>query len=149
MSDHDFSTLDTPEHTATPPEETPRARLVLMRQGSETDVEFAVNPPCTIGRFDPQVGPVEIDLGGLDEGVYVSRRHAIIEYEEGVWKVRDLGSSNGTHVYPDGNPLAIQEAELTDGTELAFGSALFVFRMASADDETSELDASEISETES
>lgn len=103
-------------------------RLVLKRSGAETDIEFAVNSPATIGRFDPDVGPIDVDLGSIDESVYVSRKHASIVCEDGVWKIRDLGSSNGTFVLRDDFE-RVEEAELADGTELAFGNARFVFRL--------------------
>jgi len=37
-------------------------------------------------------------LGSLPEGQYVSRKHAKLTCEDGVWKIQDLGSSNGTFV---------------------------------------------------
>ncbi|MEJ5170900.1 MAG: FHA domain-containing protein [Fimbriimonadales bacterium] len=109
----------------------PVARLVLKREGAETEVDFVVRPPTVVGRFDPDVGPVDIDLGLLPEGVYVSRKHARIEYENGVWRIVDLGSSNGTFLLraPGGQFERIQEAELSDGAELAFGNVRFVFHV--------------------
>jgi pSer/pThr/pTyr-binding forkhead associated (FHA) protein len=102
-------------------------KLVLKRSGAETDVEFPVNPPTTIGRFDPGVGPIDIDLGSLTpEGSYVSRKHARIVCEDGKFVIKDLGSSNGTFVLRDDFE-RVEEAELTDGQEIAFGNARFVF----------------------
>src|SRR5271169_4443108 len=72
--------------------------LVLKRSGAETDISFTLNPPSIVGRFDPTVGPIDVDLGSLPEGSYVSRKHAKITCEDGVWKVHDLGSSNGTFI---------------------------------------------------
>lgn len=102
-------------------------RLVVKRSGAETEVEFPVNPPAVIGRFDPAVGPIDIDLGGLPEGSYVSRKHAKIVFEDGVWKVKDMGSSNGTFLLKDGDFAREDEAELHDGAEIALGNARFVF----------------------
>lgn len=103
-------------------------RLVVKRSGAETDVEFPVNPPCVIGRFDPSVGPIDIDLGSLPEGSYVSRKHAKITCEDGVWKVSDMGSSNGTFLL--GSDFEkVDEAELHDGSEIALGNARFVFHL--------------------
>jgi pSer/pThr/pTyr-binding forkhead associated (FHA) protein len=102
-------------------------KLVLKRSGAETDVEFPVNPPTTIGRFDPGVGPIDIDLGSLTpEGSYVSRKHARIVCEDGKFVIKDLGSSNGTFVLRDDFE-RVEEAELNDGQEIAFGNARFVF----------------------
>jgi pSer/pThr/pTyr-binding forkhead associated (FHA) protein len=104
-------------------------RLIVKRSGAETDTEFPVNPPAVIGRFDPSVGPVDVDLGAIPEGVYVSRKHAKITCEDGVWKLHDLGSSNGTFVLRSDFE-RVDEAELADGQEFALGNARFVFRIA-------------------
>lgn len=106
------------------------ARLVLKRAGAETDITFPVNPPTFIGRFDPSVGPIDVDLGTLTpEGGYVSRKHAKITVEDGVYTLHDLGSSNGTFVLRDDFE-RVDQVELTDGQEIAFGNARFVFRIA-------------------
>ncbi|MBX3118338.1 MAG: FHA domain-containing protein [Fimbriimonadaceae bacterium] len=106
-----------------------QARLIVKRQGIETDSVFPLNPPSTIGRFDPGVGPIDVDLADLPEGVYVSRKHAKITCEDDVWKIVDLGSSNGTFVLRDDFE-RVEEAELADGTEFALGNARFVFRLS-------------------
>jgi hypothetical protein len=103
--------------------------LVLKRHGAETDIAYPVNPPAVIGRFDPSVGPIDVDLGTLEpEGVYISRKHAKIVCEEDVWKIVDLGSSNGTFVLRSDFE-KVDEAELADGTEIALGNARFVFHL--------------------
>ena len=110
-----------------PAEDGDQPRLVLKRAGAETDITFAVAPPAVIGRFDPALGPIDVDLGNIDEAVYVSRKHARIECNDGVWSIHDLGSSNGTFVLRDDFE-RIEEAAIEDGTEIAFGNARFVFR---------------------
>lgn len=109
-----------------PEEEISGPRLVLRRNGQDTEHVFPLAPPCVIGRFDPSVGPVDVDLGTVDEGVYVSRKHAKITEEDGVYRIEDMGSSNGTFVLRDDFE-RVQEAELEPGTEIAFGNARFVF----------------------
>jgi pSer/pThr/pTyr-binding forkhead associated (FHA) protein len=104
------------------------AKLVVKRSGAETDVEFPVNSPCVIGRFDPSIGPIDIDLGSLPEGSYVSRKHAKISCEDGVWKIADMGSSNGTFLL-GADFEKVEEAELHDGAEIALGNARFVFHL--------------------
>ncbi|AIE83852.1 FHA domain-containing protein [Fimbriimonas ginsengisoli] len=107
------------------------AKLVLKRSGAETDIEFPLNPPSIAGRFDPAVGPIDVDLGSLPEGSYVSRKHAKFTYEDGVWRVTDLGSSNGTFVLNDDFE-RVETADLRDGQEVALGNARFVFHLTPA-----------------
>ena len=106
------------------------ARLVVKRNGAETDEVFPISTPATIGRFDPAVGPIDVDLGPLPEGQYVSRKHARLTEENGVWSVTDLGSSNGTFVLRDGDFQRAETAELGDGDEFALGNARFVLRLS-------------------
>jgi len=107
---------------------TTTARITVKRAGVATEEVFDFVPPAVIGRFDASVGPVDIDLGNLPEGSYVSRKHAKVTCEDGVWKLTDLGSSNGTYVLQDDFE-KVDEAELTDGTEFALGNARFVFNL--------------------
>ena len=57
----------------------------------------------------------------------VSRKHAKITCEDGVWKIADMGSSNGTFILRQDFE-KVDEAELHDGDEIALGNARFVFR---------------------
>lgn len=108
--------------------DTGSARLTVKRGGQETEEVFTFSAPAVIGRFDPAVGPVDIDLGPLPEGAYVSRKHAKITCADGVWSIHDLGSSNGTFVLRSDFE-RVEEAELTDGAEIALGNARFVFHL--------------------
>ncbi len=103
-------------------------KLVVKRGGAETEVEFSLAPPTIIGRFDPAVGPIDIDLAPLPEGAYVSRKHARIWCDDGTWKIEDLGSSNGTFILTNDFE-RVTEAEIQDGTEIALGNARFVFHV--------------------
>src|SRR5271166_4898485 len=100
-----------------PPAPAAAATIVLKRSGAETDIAFSVNPPAIIGRFDPTVGPIDIDLGGLPEGSYISRRHAKITLDDGVWALHDLGSSNGTFMLGESDFERHESFTLQDGTE--------------------------------
>lgn len=120
--------VESSEHAAAPA----RAALTLKRSGAETADVFEFSSPATVGRFDPAVGPIDVDLGSIDEGVYVSRKHARFVCEEGVWRVEDLGSSNGTFILRNDFE-KVDSAELNDGDEIAFGNARFVFRLAKGD----------------
>jgi pSer/pThr/pTyr-binding forkhead associated (FHA) protein len=122
--------IDGTEETTVAADETGTSQptLVVKRNGAETTEVFTVISPCVIGRFDPSVGPIDIDLGNLPEGVYVSRKHAKITQEDGVWKIHDLGSSNGTFVLADDFE-KVTIADLADGAEIALGNAKFVFHL--------------------
>lgn len=118
---------DAPQEEATAEETGAGPRLIVKRSGAETDSVFPINPGAIIGRFDPAVGPIDVDLASLPEGVYVSRKHARLDCVDGVWSIKDLGSSNGTFVLRDDFE-RVEEAELADGSEFALGNARFVFR---------------------
>ncbi len=119
------------------PQEGPRAMLVLLRDGTETEFDFPVNPPCVIGRFDPNVGPVDVELQNLPEGAYVSRKHACIACEDNVWTLEDLESSNGTFILRDDFE-RIDKDEIHDGDQIAFGSARFLFKTHAIDEHAPE-----------
>jgi transcriptional regulator with GAF, ATPase, and Fis domain len=53
-----------------------------------------------------------------------SRVHAIVDYRDGAWRVRDAGSRNGTFV----NGQKVDEARLADGHYVRVGSTEFAFR---------------------
>ncbi|MER3412769.1 MAG: hypothetical protein C4341_00730 [Armatimonadota bacterium] len=105
------------------------ASLRLIRGGAETGDVFAFCDSAVIGRFDPSVGPIDVDLGGLDEGSFVSRRHARISFQNGGWVLEDLGSSNGTFVLEGDDFRRIEEpTRIEDGATVAFGTARLLFR---------------------
>jgi two-component system, NtrC family, response regulator HydG len=69
----------------------------------------------------------------------LSRRHCVFTHETDGWKVRDLGSSNGTFV----NGGQIKEQALTDGDRIVAGGSvlLFVLAATSGDGESGLVDA--------
>lgn len=109
------------------------AELRLLRGGAPTGDVFPVSGSAVVGRFDPAVGPVDVDLGPLDEGVYVSRKHAKIAFADGTWMLEDLGSSNGTFkLDPASDFQRISEpVSIADGDVIAFGNARFSFHVKS------------------
>ena len=109
------------------------ARLIIKRHGALTAEVFPLWDRVIVGRFDPDSGPVDIDLGPLPEAVYVSRHHAELWQDaNGQWAIRDLGSGSGTFLRPQGEG-AFQrvtgERTLQDSDEIALGNARFVFRL--------------------
>lgn len=109
------------------------AYLLVKRHGAVTSERVPLQGErLTVGRFDPSTGPVDIDVTDLPGAEHISRRHAEIYAEAGVWNVRDLGSTNGVFLKPAGeasySPRLQEPAKLADGDELAFGNVIFVFR---------------------
>ncbi len=106
---------------------------LILKSSEGIQKTFVLNRPKVIlGRFDQSTGPIDIDVSDLPGSNYVSKHHAKIYFEDGTWKVSDLGSTNGTfikEVNDDDYSSRIQEPmEIKDGTEIAFGNMIFVFR---------------------
>lgn len=110
---------------------TTTARLIT-KQPNSIVTEFTLEPSNIIGIFDPDLGPVEIDLEAFLGSDTVSRRHGEIYQEGGVWKIKDLGSTNGIFIKPAGqarfNARITQPETLNSGDEIAFAKVRFVFQ---------------------
>ncbi|BAY80453.1 FHA domain containing protein (plasmid) [Nostoc linckia NIES-25] len=107
------------------------ARLIAKQSGSPVP-EFTLESNAIVGVFDPDMGPVEVDLEAFFGGETVSRNHAEIYQEGGMWKVKDLGSTNGVFIKPLGQTrfgarITIPET-LSTGDEVAFGKVRFLFQ---------------------
>lgn len=109
------------------------ARLALKRAGSATPLTFALGERAVVGRHDVETGPVDLDLSSLQDAS-VSRQHAEIWRDRGgQWRIRDLGSKNGTFLQPPGQrkarPVVKGETEaLYDGDEVILGGLRFEFK---------------------
>jgi len=108
-----------PEQT----EQAPTLTLVIMNSGRRISLDLSDD--LLIGRKDNARGIFpDVDLGldgGYDAGV--SRRHAILSYQDGVYSVEDLGSANGTCI--NGRRLAPQApTPIASGDELKCGTLL-------------------------
>jgi pSer/pThr/pTyr-binding forkhead associated (FHA) protein len=102
----------------------------LKRGGELSEVVFEFGYPAVVGRFDPSIGPIDVDLGTIPEGAYVSRRHAKLTLEDGQASVTDMGSSNGTYVVGESGEFErVEFAAVNDGQEVAFGNARFIFHL--------------------
>ena len=125
---------DGPESSPAPAATEQGARLVGMRFGAPTGEEFPLSAQrLVVGRFDPETGPVDIDLSGSAENAHISRQHGELYREaDGRWFVRDLGSTNGVFVKAGSDasfgPRITAPRQLSDGDELAFGNARFLFK---------------------
>ena len=112
----------------------PSASLTLISMGQATDTVIPLqSSPLSLGKFDPALGPIDIDLSNLPGSEGLSRRHSELFYDNG-WTVRDLGSTNGVFVRrsqePKFQPRLQGPMKLEDGDEVAFGNLRFVFRLS-------------------
>ncbi|MDE5075228.1 MAG: FHA domain-containing protein [Trichodesmium sp. St16_bin2-tuft] len=124
------SAIPTPSLSTT----TSPARLVA-KQPNVPQSEFPLNNVAVVGVFDPDTGPVDIDLESFLGGETVSRQHAEIYPESGHWMVKDLGSLNGIFIKPSGQSRfgarITTPTSLNPGDEIAFGKVQFVFQLGS------------------
>ena len=90
-----------------------RAKLVLV-SGDRMGDEFALQQECVmLGR-----GP-NVDLAFEDSSM--SRQHAAVEFVDQQFRIRDLGSTNGTLL----NGGSVQVGELQHGDRLEIGNQEF------------------------
>lgn len=125
-----------PEEIPPPPFPMPpggTASLVLKIGGALTSDRFdLLGERHTVGKFDPSLGPIEIDLTSVRGSEYVSRRHAEIYREGGRWFIKDLGSTNGIFIRRSGegsfSSRLVEPAPLAHGDEVALGNLMLVFQ---------------------
>ena len=91
---------------------------LIIRQGHRWTDVFRLEPghPLIIGRASSNEIPIADERS--------SRRHAEIFFEQGEWRVRDLGSRNGTFV--DGHKLE-ESKTLAPGNQITVGSCRLTF----------------------
>ena len=107
------------------------ARLIA-KQPQAPIPEFPIEGNALIGIFDPDMGPVDIDLEDFSGNETVSRHHAEIYQETGIWKIKDLGSTNGVFIKPMGQTrfgarITTPES-LNPGDEIAIAKIRFLFQ---------------------
>jgi pSer/pThr/pTyr-binding forkhead associated (FHA) protein len=92
----------------------------------------SANGPCLLGssgeRFPLRIGAATTLGRALDNDIVVnhasvSRHHASIEARNGAFRLRDLGSQNGTYVGVE----RVTEAPIADGDKVKLGDAAFTF----------------------
>lgn len=100
--------------------------VLIVEQGEYKGKTFQLqNDKTVLGRGQAEAGKITFD----NSFVSVSRNHAEISYEGGVFLLRDLGSTNGTQV--NGKPLekmADYPLKDNDIVELAKGAVVLRFR---------------------
>jgi hypothetical protein len=89
---------------------------IVPLQGAQRGELFTLSPVTAIGT-DPKCNIVLTDK-------FMSSKHAEIKAENGVWVLRDAGSTNGTYV----NNRRVDRHELVDNDFIKFGSAMLKFK---------------------
>jgi hypothetical protein len=107
---------------------------LISRLPNAPVAEFLLDSPsCLVGRFDPDSGPVEVDLDGFPGDDTISRNHAEIYQEGGSWKVKDLGSTNGVFIKRAGesrySARITTPQPLYPGDEVAIAKVRFLFQI--------------------
>jgi len=96
------------------------ARLVLVfpaETGLETGATFPLAGVMSIGR-DPQNSIIFADPS-------VSAEHAVVEWSREGWRLRDVGSTNGTTL--NGKRVDGRAARMRGGEQVAFGAVVLRF----------------------
>ncbi len=107
------------------------AKLISKQVGAPI-TEFIIDSNnAIIGKFDPNIGPVEIDLDGFYGDETVSSTHAEIYFENNQWQIKDMGSTNGIYIKPIGKTrfgYRMNKPEiLNSGDEIAIGKIRLLF----------------------
>jgi hypothetical protein len=89
---------------------------IVPLQGPQRGELITLSPVSTVGT-DPKSTVLLNDK-------FMSSKHAEIKAENGVWVLRDAGSTNGTYV----NSRRVDRHELVDNDFIKFGSALLKFK---------------------
>jgi len=108
------------------------ARLVAIKKQGSLTTEFTLKINNLIGKSDPDMSPVDINLEKFSSADTVSRKHAEIYREGNQWKIKDIGSTNGVFLKHLGqtrfSPRITIPEPLTNGDEIAFGAVKFIFQ---------------------
>ena len=107
------------------------AKLISKQVGAPI-TEFIIDSNnAIIGKFDPDIGPVDIDLDGFYGDETVSSTHAEIYFENNQWQIKDMGSTNGIYIKPRGKTrfgYRMNKPEiLNSGDEIAIGKIRLLF----------------------
>ena len=112
----------------TPPAQSPNARLLMVRGGTEGREFPITQDEALIGRWDPECGSYpQVDLSDEDTEAKISRKHARILRRDGNFQIEDLGSRNGTYLNRVTRLVPNQPHPLKDGDEIILGKLFLKF----------------------
>jgi hypothetical protein len=95
-------------------------------EGEIQDLGVEFRGDVVLGKFDPEVGDVDVDLSGFHELDSISPQHAKLTVVQGCWYIEDLDSNAG--VFVNSGPRIERRTEIADGDEITFGKAAFLFQ---------------------
>jgi len=99
-----------------------KARLVVSHGETSGRIFELLRGKNLVGRWDPEQGCFpEVDLENHDPDTKVSRRHALIERNDDLITIEDLGSLNGTYVNRASRLAAGVQCPLKHGDEIIVG----------------------------
>lgn len=103
---------------------------LIAKQPNAPIPEFPLESSNIIGIFNEE--PVEIDLEGFYGNETISSQHAEIYQDNGLWMIKDLGSTNGIFIKPVGQSRfgarVTVPTVLNSGDEIAFAKIRFQFQ---------------------
>jgi predicted component of type VI protein secretion system len=79
----------------------PETTYLVVLNGPQKNRQISlIQMRSLVGRNDPPHCQVDIDLNDCELGnpPMVSRRHALLQWQDGALQIRDLGSRNGTFI---------------------------------------------------
>jgi len=125
-----ISTVSPSDLAPSNPTQITRPTLIAKQINAPIPKFFLADNILLVGRFDPDSGPVDIDLDGFVGDETVSRNHAEIYLNESRWLLKDLGSTNGVFIKPVGHSRfgarITSPVTLAAGDEVSFGKVRFL-----------------------
>ncbi|MEB3343005.1 FHA domain-containing protein [Okeania sp.] len=117
--------------TRTPLSKSIVAKLISKEVGAPIREFIIDSHNAIIGKFDPNIGPVEIDLDGFYGNETVSSTHAEIYFENNQWHIKDMGSTYGIYIKPIGKTRfgyrMNKPTILNSGDEISIGKIRLLF----------------------
>lgn len=100
-----------------------------IERGESSGIEFPLSTnESYIGRWDADNGVFpDVDLDAHDPEAKVSRRHARVNFADGIYTLEDLGSTNGTFVNRGRRLIPGTPQPLKDGDEIIVGKTFMRF----------------------
>lgn len=108
----------------------PKAKLTILRGGTQGKVFTLDVASTSIGRWDPDGGAFpEIDLTNDDIEAKISRKHSRIVFKDGAFMLEDMGSLNGTYINRGPRLVPGEPQQIKHEDEIIMGKTFFRFEI--------------------